>query len=114
MEKKTKTSMVKELLEKNPSLKPAEISKILLDKGVDIKNSAISVIKNRLKKKPKTVAKRRMPTVRIAKKRTIKTSAKSIEHADLFSDLIAVKDLYKSIGAARIIAAVEALDKINS
>lgn len=115
VEKKTKTSMVQELLEKNPALKPAEISKILSEKGIDIKNSAISVIKNRLKKKPKTLAKRRMPFAKIAKKRSVspKIVKTNISQDNSFSDLIAVKDLYCSMGADRIISAIKALEKLG-
>lgn len=108
MEKKTKTSMVQELLEKNPSLKPVDISKILLEKGVDLKNSAVSVIKNRLKKKIKPVAKKR--SIDAVKSASNKKSEAEVD----FSDLIAIKQLYKSMGSEKIIAAVKALDKINS
>ena len=101
--KVSKTKMVKDILEQNPSLKPMDIVKIMSEKGVEIDNKYVSIIKSKIKtgnKKPISVAKRRM-------------SGHKSNMADSFEDLLAVKSLYDSIGGDRIISAVKAIEKIT-
>jgi len=101
--KVSKTKMVKEILEQNPSLKPMDIVKIMSEKGIEIDNKYVSIIKSKIKtgnKKPISVAKRRM-------------SGHKSNVSDSFEDLIAVKNLYDTMGADRIISAVKAIEKIT-
>jgi hypothetical protein len=101
--KVSKTKMVKDILEQNPSLKPMDIVKIMSEKGVEIDNKYVSIIKSKIKtgnKKPVSVAKRRM-------------SGHKSNMSDSFDDLLAVKSLYDSIGADRIISAVKAIEKLT-
>ena len=100
--KVSKTKMVKDILEQNPSLKPMDIVKIMSDKGVQIDNKYVSIIKSQIKtgnkNKPISVAKRRMG------KSNVNNS---------FEDLFAVKSLYDSMGAERIISAIRAIEKFT-
>lgn len=100
-DKVSKTKLVRELLEKNPSLKPMDIVKIMGDKGVEITNRYVSIIKNKVK------------NTRVEKKISLPKRRLNAQHqnSDL-GDLMAVKDLYESIGSDRIIAAVKALEHI--
>jgi hypothetical protein len=99
--KVSKSKLVCELLDKNPSLKPMDIVKIMGEQGVKINNRYVSIIKNKHKKGGKKIslAKRRM------------NSSKSYENLGV-DDMLSVKSLYDSIGADRIVAAVRALEQI--
>jgi hypothetical protein len=99
----SKTKMVKDILSQDPTLKPMDIVKIMSEKGITIDNKYVSIIKSKIKtgnKKPVSVAKRRM-------------SGHKSNMADSFEDLLAVKSLYDSLGADRIISAVKAIEKIT-
>lgn len=100
----SKTKMVKDILEQNPSLKPMDIVKIMSEKGVEINNKYVSIIKSKIstskKSKPISVAKRRM-------------GDHKSNMSDSFEDLLAIKNLYNSIGADRIIYAVKTLEKLR-
>lgn len=99
--KVSKSKLVCELLDKDPTLKPMDIVKIMGEKGIEITNRYVSIIKNKAKnsrgEKKVSVAKRRMNSKR--------------EDSSL-NDILAVKSLYESIGGERILSAVETLEKI--
>lgn len=101
-EKISKSEVVRDLLEKDPSLKPMDIVKIMGEKGIEITNRYVSIIKNKVKnskgEKKISAAKRRFNSNR--------------EHDSNINDILAVKSLYESIGAERIISAVNALEQI--
>lgn len=102
--KVSKTQLVRELLDKDPTLKPMDIVKIMGEKGVEINNRYVSIIKNKIKNvksgdKKVSVAKRRM-------------GGSKHEASGSLNDILAIKDIYDSIGSERIISAVKALEKI--
>lgn len=100
--KVSKTKLVRELLEKNPALKPMDIVKIMGEKGVEITNRYVSIIKNKVKNT------RSEKKISLPKRRL---NSSKHDNSDL-NDLIAVKGLYETIGSDRIIAAVKALEQL--
>lgn len=101
-DKVSKSEVVRDLLEKDPSLKPMDVVKIMGEKGIEITNRYVSIIKNKVKKskgeKKISAAKRRFNS--------------SHSNDSNISDMLAVKSLYESMGADRIIEAVKAIEQI--
>lgn len=101
-DKVSKSDVVRDLLEKNPSLKPMDIVKIMGEKGIEITNRYVSIIKNKIKKS------KGEKKISAAKRRFNSGHDKDLN----INDMLAVKSLYESMGADRILSAVKALEQI--
>jgi hypothetical protein len=116
--KVNKTSMIRDLITKNPSAKPTEIVKELAEKGIKVTNTFVSVTKSRMKnplpKKSKVMAagKRRKASPKkgfSAKKARRHTYGNQpiIEH------MLLVKGLAEKMSVEDIISAANALKKLS-
>lgn len=101
-----KASIVRDLLEKNPSLKPMDIVKIMGEKNIEISNRYVSIIKNKIKKSANGAERK----ISVAKRRMNLKNSGSLDSN--IGDMLAIKSLYDSMGAERLKIAVDALEKI--
>jgi arginine repressor len=118
--KVNKTSMIRDLIAKNPSAKPAEIVKELAEKGIEVTSTFVSVTKSRMKnplpKKSKVMA---------AGKRRRKVSPKkgfsakksrghnSYSNQPVIEHMLLVKGLMEKMSVEDIISAANALKKLS-
>jgi len=118
--KVNKTSMIRDLIAKNPSAKPAEIVKELAEKGIEATSTFVSVTKSRMKnpipKKSKVMAagKRRR---KVSPKKGF--SAKKSRGHNRYSNqpviehMLLVKGLMEKMSVEDIVSAANALKKLS-
>ena len=119
--KVNKTSMIRDLIAKNPSAKPAEIVKELAEKGIEVTNTFVSVTKSRMKnplpKKSKVMAagKRRR---KVSSKKGFSAKKSRRGHnrystQPVIEHMLLVKGLTEKMSVDDIISAANALKKLS-
>ena len=117
--KVNKTSMIRDLITKNPSAKPSEIVKELAEKGIEVTNTFVSVTKSRMKnplpKKSKVMAAGKRRRKASPKKGFSAKKARRHTYGNqpIIEHMLLVKGLAEKMSVEDIISAANALKKLS-